>query len=103
MSFLNVVRNVRVHPSYSLNRLVRDLLPLTTMDARGETKGISIRSYPYARCSVLNEQWRYQRCDTSFKFMEAYPLPFLGLDSRHGKFEIDNLPNRHRSDELRNA
>lgn len=34
-----------MHPSYSLNRLARDLLPLVTMDARGETKGISIRGY----------------------------------------------------------
>jgi hypothetical protein len=39
------------HPSYSLNRLARDLLPLATMGVRGETKGISIRGNPYACCS----------------------------------------------------
>jgi len=66
ISSLNVLGEVSVHPSYSLNRLVGDLLPLTTMDARGETKGISIRSYPYARCSVLNGQGRYQRRGTFF-------------------------------------
>jgi hypothetical protein len=39
------------HPSYSLNRLARELLPLAAMDVRGETKGRQIRGYPYAHRS----------------------------------------------------
>jgi len=45
-----------MHPSYSLNRLARDLLPLVTMDARGETKGISIRGYTSYLLFRINEQ-----------------------------------------------
>ena len=72
ISSLNVLPDAfNANPSYSLNRLVRDLLPLTTMDARGETKGISIRSYPYAHCSCWNGRWRYRRCDTSFIFFRV--------------------------------
>lgn len=52
----NTCHRLLLPPSYSLNRLARDLLPLVTMDARGETKGISIRSYTSYLLFPIKEQ-----------------------------------------------